>query len=61
MWTVVKLDSSINCNKICHKIQTGLLNKFIEQKIPLEGKILYLEIKEPSATVELEKPKITES
>lgn len=59
MWTVVKLDSSINFNKICHSIKKDIIDKLVKENIPVEGKFLFIELKEPSATIEPEKPKIT--
>lgn len=54
MWTVVKLDSSINFNKICHSIQKDIIDKLVKENIPVEGKFLVIELKEPSATIEPE-------
>jgi len=61
MWTVITLNDKMDCRKICHKIDKELLQKFRDQNMPLEGKILYLEIKEITATIEPEKLKITGS
>jgi len=67
MWYAIKLDKSIDCRKICSSIQNHMFNKFLQQNIPLEGKILYMEIKEdhdpPETIVALEHKKlnITES
>lgn len=61
MWMVIKLDSNLNCGKICEKIQTNLFNRFLSQNIPLEGKIMYLEIKDASETIDPKILKITES
>lgn len=61
MWSAIKLENGLDCNKICKHIQKNLFDKCMREKIPIEGRILYLEIKEPSATIEPEKLKITES
>ena len=57
----LSLDQQLDCNKICKHIQKNLFDKCMREKIPIEGRILYLEIKETSATIEPEKLKITES
>jgi len=67
MWYAIKLDSSIDCKKICTSIQKNLFEKFLKENIPLEGKILYMEIKDPVdspapiESLEHKKPNIIES
>ena len=61
MWTAINLEEKIDCRELCRKIDRDLLSKILEQNKPLKGHILYLEIKEPEATIEAEIPKITES
>ena len=46
MWYAITLNKNTDCNKICSSIQKHLFDKFLKQNIPLEGKILYIEIKE---------------
>lgn len=61
MWMVIKLDSNLNCSKICEKIQTNLFNQFLSKNIPLEGKMLHIEIKDANETIDPKILKITES
>ena len=67
MWYAINLDSNIDCRKICTSIQKNLFDKFLKDNIPLEGKILYMEIKEPVDSpvpvdaLEYKKLNITES
>lgn len=61
MWMVIKLDGNLNCSKICEKIQTNLFNQFLSKNIPLEGKMLHIEIKDASDTIDPKILKITES
>lgn len=60
MWSVISLEN-IDCKKICNIIQKDLLNKINQQKIPTEGKFLYIEIKESTVTIEPENPRITKN
>ena len=54
MFEVIKLDKNINCENICKRIQKNLLEKLQKQNIPIEGKLLYIEVKEPSNTIDPE-------
>ncbi len=54
MFEVIKLDKNINCEIICKRIQKNLLEKLQKQNIPIEGKLLYIEVKEPSNTIDPE-------
>lgn len=46
MWYAITLDKSVDCRKICNVIQKNLIEKLLAQNIPVEGKILYMQIKE---------------
>lgn len=67
MWYAINLDSSTDCKKICTSIQKNLFDKLIKENIPIEGKILYMEIKDPVdspapiVSLEHKKPNIIES
>lgn len=67
MWSAIKLESGIDCNKICRNIQKNLFDKSMKENIPIEGKILYMEIKDPVdspapiESLEYKKPNIIES
>lgn len=45
MWTALVLSSSIDCKTICNKIQKDIVEKCNRENIPLEGKLLRIEIK----------------
>lgn len=67
MWYAIKLDNSIDCRKICTSIQKNLFDKFLKENTKIDGKILYMEIKEsidspaPIESLEHKKPNIIES
>jgi len=67
MWYAINLDNNTNCKKICTSIQKNLFDKFLKENIPLGGKILYMEIKDPVdspapiVSLEHKKPNIIES
>jgi hypothetical protein len=67
MWYAINLDNNTNCKKICTSIQKNLFDKFLKENIPIEGKILYMEIKDPVdspapiVSLEHKKPNIIES
>lgn len=67
MWHAIKINSNIDCNKICSSIQKNLFDKFIKENNTIEGKILYMEIKDPieppekKEALEYKKPDIIES
>jgi len=67
MWYAINLDNNTNCKKICTSIQKNLFDKFLKENIPIEGKILYMEIKDPVdspapiESLEHKKPNIIES
>lgn len=46
MWYAVTIDKTLDCNKICNIIQKNLFDKLIKQNVSLEGKTLYLSIKD---------------
>ena len=58
MWTVMVLDRNINCHTICNKIQKEIIDKANRDNIPLEGKILRIELRDISATIDPEIIKI---
>ena len=54
MFDVIKLDKNTNCQNICNSIQKNLLEKLKKENIPIEGKLLYIEIKEVTSTIDPE-------
>jgi len=66
MWYAINLNKKTGCKEICTSIQRNLFNKLIQENIPIEGKILYMEIKDPidssapTESLEHKKPDIIE-
>tara|TARA_S200002703_G_scaffold25331_2_gene21850 strand:+ start:1212 stop:1466 length:255 start_codon:yes stop_codon:yes gene_type:complete len=54
MFDVIKLDKNTKCENICNSIQKNLLEKLKKENIPIEGKLLYIEIKEVTNTIDPE-------
>tara|TARA_R100000278_G_scaffold99627_1_gene76394 strand:+ start:2351 stop:2605 length:255 start_codon:yes stop_codon:yes gene_type:complete len=54
MFDVIKLDKNIKCENICNSIQKNLLEKLKKENIPIEGKLLYIEIREVTSTIDPE-------
>ena len=54
MFDVIKLDKNTKCENICNSIQKNLLEKLKKENIPIEGKLLYIEIKEITTTIDPE-------
>ena len=54
MFDVIKLDKNTRCENICNSIQKNLLEKLKKENIPIEGKLLYIEIKEVTNTIDPE-------
>jgi len=54
MFDVIKLDKNTRCENICNSIQKNLLEKLKKENIPIEGKLLYIEIKEVTKTIDPE-------
>lgn len=54
MFDVIKLDKNTKCENICNSIQKNLLEKLKKENIPIEGKLLYIEIKEVTHTIDPE-------
>jgi hypothetical protein len=54
MFDVIKLDKNIKCENICNSIQKNLLEKLKKENIPIEGKLLYIEIREVTNTIDPE-------
>ena len=62
MWTALVLSSSIDCKTICDKIQKDIVEKCNRDNIPLDGKLLRIEIRDiPAAPENNEILKIPES
>lgn len=54
MFDVIKLDKNTKCENICNSIQKNLLEKLKKENIPIEGKLLYIEIREVTSTIDPE-------
>lgn len=45
MWTALVLSKNVDCKTICNKIQKDIVERCNRENIPLEGKLLKIQLK----------------